>query len=77
MAEAPVRKVAKALGLVQMTVRDVGSDAAEKSAGFFDGILALAVEKGANAVVNVRVVSGNDGNLSSYLVFFGDAVVLE
>jgi hypothetical protein len=81
MTEVPGRSVTRALGLVEFTQKSIAGDAPKVSASIFQSLLAAAKEKGANAVINVRLTTGSyqrQGSqaLVTYIIAYGDAVVL-
>lgn len=84
MSEIPGRKISRALGLVEYTIKGISSDAPNESREIFQNLLEVARRRGANAVVNVRLASGSYGRGTggsmyedTYIVAYGDAVVLE
>ncbi len=81
-SEVPGRRVAKCLGLIEYTQKGLAGDMPEVSSSIFRALLDAAKGEGANAVVNVRLTSGSYHQQGTqwqvtYVVAFGDAVVLE
>ena len=81
-SEVPGRRITKGLGLVEFTRKGLAGDMTEEVSGLFHALFEAAQERGANAVVNVRLASGSyqkQGSqfLVTYVVAFGDAVVVE
>lgn len=81
LSEVPGRKITKALGLVEYTVKGIAGDAPNASEGIFKALLSVAKKLGANAVVNVRLAIGpyqqqGSGWQVTYVIAYGDAVVL-
>lgn len=82
LAEVPGRRITKSLGLVEYTYGYPLGEMPNGSAGIFEKLLDTARESGANAVVNVRLTTGSYQRQGSqmqvtYVVAFGDAVILE
>lgn len=82
LSEVPGKRIGKSLGLIEYTMKGLAGDMPEESSGIFRGLLESALEKGANAVVNVRITSGSYQQQGSqwqvtYVIAFGDAVILE
>lgn len=80
--EVPGKNVTKALGLVQYTQKGLAGDMPENSVRIFQSLHKYATELGANAVINVRLTSGSyqkqgSGQYVTYVIAFGDAVILE
>jgi hypothetical protein len=81
LAEVPGRPVVQALGLVQFTQKGVAGNMPAESKSIFASLVAAARERGANAVINVRLTTGTYQQQGSqwnvtYVVAYGDAVVL-
>ncbi|MBO1518810.1 heavy metal-binding domain-containing protein [Oceanisphaera pacifica] len=77
----PGRTISKSFGLVEVTQKGVAGDIPERSETIFNSLLSVAEALGANAVVNVRVVTGSyqqqgSGWQYSYVIAYGDAVIL-
>ncbi|WCP70196.1 hypothetical protein LYZ37_23825 (plasmid) [Vibrio tubiashii] len=78
----PGRKVIASLGLVEYTVKNIAGNAPEKMQSVFSSLLEAALDQGAHAVINVRMVTGSyqkQGSqwMVSYIVAYGEAVLLE
>lgn len=73
--------IQKMLGMVHYTINQVDIDFPEKSAELFKGILDVAKQAGANAVVNVKISSSSyeygNGPTRSNIMIYGDAVVMD
>lgn len=82
LSEVPGRKITKVIGLVEYTINEIdGGDVNRLSEGIFKSLLSIAEKLGANAVVNVRLTTGSyqqlgSGWISTYIIAYGDAVVL-
>lgn len=80
-AEVPGRSITRALGLVEFTQKGIAGDVPELSESIFQSLISAAKERGANAVVNVRLATGSYQKQGSewqvtYVIAYGDAVVL-
>lgn len=80
LTQIPGKEIVKSLGIIEYTKKGIAGDVPKLSAGIFQSLLAAAQEKGANAVVNVKLVSGSyqaQGSQwqVSYIIAYGDAVV--
>ncbi|MFM5467773.1 heavy metal-binding domain-containing protein [Aeromonas veronii] len=80
LQEIPGRKITKSLGLIEYTKKGIAGDIPKISDEIFRSLFSAAKEKGANAVVNVRLVSGSYHAQGSqwevtYVVAYGDAVI--
>jgi hypothetical protein len=89
-AEVPGKVIRRALGLVQYTLNLIPGESAHLAVGeMFDGLLDAARSAGGNAVIQARLVTGShgeigprewgnqtEGTLSTYVVAYGEAVVL-
>lgn len=78
----PGKQIKSSLGLVEYTKIGITGDVPKLSEGIFQSLLQSAREKGANAVVNVRLVSGSydaQGTKwqETYIIAYGDAVILD
>lgn len=72
--------ITKNLGLVQFTIKGLAGDTPEKIAEVFEGLMRVAREKGANAVINATMATGAYEQQGSrwqvtYLTVYGDAVI--
>jgi uncharacterized protein YbjQ (UPF0145 family) len=81
LTQIPGKEIIKSLGLIEYTKKDIAGDAPKISSGIFESLLIAAQEKGANAVVNVRLMSGSYQTHGSklqltYVIAYGDAVVV-
>ena len=81
MAEVPGRTVVRAMGLIEFTQKAIAGDAPKTSESIFRSLLDAAKERGANAVINVRLAVGSYQQQGSqwqvtYVIAYGDAVVL-
>lgn len=81
MGDVPGREIEKSMVLVQFTKKGVAGDVPNEIDGVFQSLVQTAREKGANAVVNVRVTTGSYQQQGSqwevtYIVAYGEAVVL-
>lgn len=81
LSQVPGKEIIKSLGLIEYTKKGVAGDAPKVSSGIFESLLAAAKEKGANAVVNVKLMSGSYQAQGSqwqvtYIIAYGDAVVV-
>ena len=82
MHEVPGKTRSRALGLIEYTQKGIAGDIPKLSEDIFQGLLTAAKKRGANAVVNVRIMSGSYQEQDSqwevtYIVAYGDAVILE
>jgi hypothetical protein len=82
LAHVPGKSVVRALGLVEYTQKAIAGDAPKISESVFRALLQAAMQKGANAVINVRLATGSYQQQGSqwqvtYVIAYGDAVVLE
>ncbi|ENC9558322.1 heavy metal-binding domain-containing protein [Aeromonas hydrophila] len=82
LQEIPGKRIIKSLGLIEYTKKGIAGDAPKISNEIFHSLFLTAKEKGANAVVNVRLVSGSYHAQGSqwevtYVVAYGDAVIAE
>lgn len=82
MYDIPGRKISRNLGLIEYTQKGIAGDMPKVCEGIFRGLLDAAKDKGANAVVNVRVIAGSYQQQGSqwevtYVVAYGDAVILD
>lgn len=82
LSEVPGYKISKSIGLIQYTRKGIAGDIPGISEDIFKRLLSAAKEKGANAVVNVRIVSGSYEQQGSkwavtYVLAYGDAVLIE
>ena len=81
-SEIPGQRIVESLGLVEFTQKGIAGDMPEAITDIFLGLLAEVQDKGGNAAVNVRLMSGTyqrqgSGWNETYVVAYGDAVVLE
>jgi len=77
----PGKEIVQSLGLIEYTKKGIAGDAPKLSSSIFESLLAAAKEKGANAVVNVKLMSGSYQAQGSqwqvtYIIAYGDAVVI-
>lgn len=77
----PGRTISKSFGLVEVTQKGIAGDVPKQSESIFKGLLSVATALGANAVVNVRLVTGSYEQQASkwqvtYVIAYGDAVIL-
>jgi len=82
MHEIPGKNISRALGLIEYTQKGIAGDMPKLCEEIFEGLLASAKKKGANAVVNVRVMAGSYQERDSqwevtYVVAYGDAVIVD
>lgn len=82
LQEIPGRRITKSLGLIEYTKKGIAGDIPKISDEIFRSLFSAAKERGANAVVNVRLVSGSYHAQGSqwevtYVVAYGDAVIAE
>lgn len=80
LTQIPGKEIIKSLGLIEYTKKDIAGDAPKLSSGIFESLLVAAQERGASAVVNVKLVSGSYQAHGSkwqvtYVIAYGDAVV--
>ena len=78
----PGKKIARSLGIIAYTKKGVSGEVTKISENVFKNLLSAAKEKGANAVVNVRLVSGSyqakgSAWIVTYIMAYGDAVIVE
>lgn len=77
----PGKTIVKSLGLIRCSIKGIGGSIHRNSNDIFEKLLKAAEERGANAVVNVRLESGSymviNYHVTGYLVAYGDAVVFE
>ncbi len=76
----PGKEIVKSLGLIEYTKKGIAGDIPKISANIFESLLSAAKEKGADSVVNVKVMSGTYQAQGSqwqvtYVIAYGDAVV--
>ena len=81
-ADVPCRTIEKSLGIVQYTKKGIAGDVPNEIHAIFQSLLQIAREKGANAVVNVRIATGSYQQQGSqwettYIVAYGEAVILK
>lgn len=80
MSEVPSRTIEKSLGLVQYTEKGIRIDITDKIDNILQSLLQIAREKGANAVVNVRITTGTYSEseewVATYIIAYGEAVIL-
>lgn len=80
-SEVPGKKIKRNLGAIQYTQKDVADDLPSVSDAVIKAIMEAARKKGANAVLNMQVVTGSYGvanmGVNNFLMVYGDAVVLE
>jgi uncharacterized protein YbjQ (UPF0145 family) len=81
LAQVPGKEIIKSLGLIEYTKKGIAGDAPKLSSGIFESLLSAAKEKGANAVVNVKLMAGSYQAQGSqwqvtYVIAYGDAVVV-
>src|SRR3989338_2318428 len=77
--EIPGQRIVESLGLVEFTQKGIAGDMPEAITDIFFGLLAEVQEKGGNAAINVRLMSGTyqrqgSGWNETYVVAYGDAV---
>jgi len=82
LGEIPGKKIARALGIIKYAKKGISGDVPRISDGIFKNLLSAARDKGANAVVNVRLVSGSyqakgSAWIVTYIIAYGDAVIVE
>jgi len=82
LPEIPGKKITKSLGLIEYTKKGIAGDVPKISDEIFHSLFSAAKEKGANAVVNVKLVTGSYQAQGSqwevtYIVAYGDAVLVE
>ena len=78
--DVPGRTIEKSIGLVQYTQKGIAGDVPSEIDGVFQSLLQAAREKGANAVLNVRMTTGSYHQQGSqwevtYIVVYGEAVI--
>lgn len=78
-SEIPGRQIVESLGLVEYTQKGIAGDMPEAITDIFFGLLEAVQEKGGNAAVNVRLITGSyqrqgSGWTETYVVAYGDAV---
>ena len=76
----PGKEIIKSLGLIEYTKKGIAGDVPKISGNIFESLLSAAKEKGADSVVNVKVMSGSYQARGSewqvtYVIAYGDAVV--
>lgn len=76
------KEIIKSLGLIEYTLKDVEGKVVSDIKAILNCLLQAAIDAGANAVVNVKLVSGSydkQGSQwnSSYIIAYGDAVIAE
>ena len=81
-SDVPGRTIEKSIGLVQYTKKGIAGDVTSEIDGVFQSLLQVAREKGANAIVNVRMTTGAYQQQGSqwevtYFVVYGEAVILK
>ena len=81
-SDVPGRTIEKSIGLVQYTKKGIAGDIPSEIDGLFQSLSQMAREKGANAVVNVRMTTGSYHQQGSqwevtYIVVYGEAVILK
>ncbi|HHR6019697.1 TPA: hypothetical protein ACS7Z7_003383 [Providencia alcalifaciens] len=69
------------LGLVKVSAPIQGADYLYQDEDLKDELLKLAIENGANSIINFRIETGNtaggSGWFLSYIIAYGDAVFIE
>jgi uncharacterized protein YbjQ (UPF0145 family) len=80
-SEVPGKRIEKSIGLVQYTKKGIAGDILNEIDGIFKSLLQVARDKGANAVLNVRIITGSYQQQGSawevtYIVAYGEAVIL-
>lgn len=81
LAEVPGKKAVKAFGLVQYVEKGLAGDMPKKAHAIPEQLWLAAKELGANAVLNMRLVTGSYQQQGSqwmvtYVIAYGDAVIL-
>ncbi len=78
----PGKNIVRSLGLIELTKKGIAGDVSKLSEDIFQNLYQAAKEKGANAVVNVRLASSSYQKQGSqwevsYIIAYGDAVIVE
>lgn len=81
LAQIPGKEIVRSLGVIEYTKKGIAGNAPKLSSGIFQSLLVAAQEKGANAVVNVKLMSGSYQAQGSqwqvtYVIAYGDAVIV-
>ncbi|MDL1971612.1 MAG: heavy metal-binding domain-containing protein [Candidatus Desulfofervidaceae bacterium] len=81
-SEVPGKIISKSYGLIYYTKKGIAGDITKEIDKIFQNLLNIAKEKGANAVINVRMMTGSyqqqgSGWEVTYITVYGEAVVLE
>lgn len=58
-SDVPGKTISKSYGLVQYTKKGIAGDITKEINEIFQKLFSIAKEKGANAVVNVRMMTGS------------------
>ncbi len=82
LSAVPGKNIVKSFGLIEHTMKNIDGNAPKKIEAVFNNLLAAAKKKGANAVVNLQLVTGSyerQGSkwIATYIIAYGDAVVVE
>lgn len=80
--QVPCKKIVKNIGLVEYNQKGITGDIPKCCESIFKSLLETAKEKGGNAVINVQLTTGSyqqqgSGWIVSYVIAYGDAVILE
>ena len=75
----PGKEIKTSLGLISYTKKGIGGNIIDEIDNCFKNFLKLAKDKGADAIINARIVTGTyqqqgSGWNATYLIIYGEAV---